>query len=174
MRVLGLAVGFAGVLVIIFAGGSSSGSDVVVGSVLTLVGAIGYGCAGLLVRYLVLSGEPFDLLGIMAAQFLCGGILLLPYLAATGTDDTDWGSAKLWVSLAFLVVGAQVITYVGFYVALARWTSARVFAWTFLVPAVAVVVEAVQGDLPSGLTLAGMVVVIGGVAMVTHPRAEPR
>jgi hypothetical protein len=65
-----------------------------------------------------------------------------------------------------------VIVYVGFYVALAQWTSARVFSWTFLAPAVAVAVEAVQGNLPSTLTTVGLFVVIGGVAMVTHPRAE--
>ena len=125
-------------------------------------------------RYLSVRDPTFDVWGATTAQFFCGGVLLLPYLAATGTGDTDWSSGRLWLSLAFLVVGAQVITYVGFYVALAQWASARVFSWTFLVPAVAVVVEALQGNLPSGVTLAGMVVVIAGVAMVTHPRAEPR
>jgi len=95
-------------------------------------------------------------------------------VAVNGTGDTDWSSAELWLALAFLVVAAQVFTYMGFYVALARWTSARVFSWTFLVPAVAVVVEAMQGELPSAVTCIGMVVVIAGVAAVTHPRAEPR
>jgi len=61
---------------------------------------------------------------------------------------------------------------VGFYVALSQWTSARVFAWTFLAPAVAVVIEAVQGNLPGALTTIGLAVVIVGVAAVTHPRAE--
>jgi len=175
LRAAGLVAGFAGIVVVV-AGepGGDGGTGIAEGAVVCLVGAVAWALAGLGMRYLSVREPAFDVWGATTAQFLCGGILLLPYLAATGTDDTDWGSAKLWVSLAFLVVGAQVITYVGFYVALARWTSARVFAWTFLVPAVAVVVEAVQGDLPSGLTLAGMVVVIGGVAMVTHPRAEPR
>ena len=40
LRALGLAVGFAGVLLIILAGGSSSGEDVVIGAVLTLLGAL--------------------------------------------------------------------------------------------------------------------------------------
>ena len=78
-----------------------------------------------------------------------------------------WSSTELWASLVFLVVGAQVITYVGFYVGLSHWTSARVFSWTFLVPAVAVAIEAVQGNLPGALTTAGLVVVILGVAFVT-------
>ena len=111
-----------------------------------LVGALGWAAAGLGMRYLSVRDPTFDVWGATTAQFFCGGVLLLPYLAATGPGDTDWSSGKLWLSLAFLIVGAQVITYVGFYVALAQWASARVFSWTFLVPAVAVVVEAATGQ----------------------------
>jgi drug/metabolite transporter (DMT)-like permease len=173
LRVLGLAVGFAGVLVIIFAGGSSSGSDVVVGSILTLVGAIGYGCAGLLVRYLVLSGEPFDLLGIMAAQFLCGGILLLPYLFLSGDlGGSDWGSRELWWSIAFIVIGAQVLAFLTFYSALTRWPGSRVYPWAFLAPVIAIVIEAFRGNLPGAWSTAGMAVVVAGIVIVSLPAAE--
>ena len=55
--------------------------------------------------------------------------------------------------------------------ALTRWTSARVFAWTFLAPVTAVLIAAGQGELPSALTTAGLVTVIAGVALVNHPRA---
>jgi drug/metabolite transporter (DMT)-like permease len=175
LRVLGLAVGFAGVLVIIFAGGSSSGSDVVVGSILTLVGAIGYGCAGLLVRYLVLSGEPFDLLGIMAAQFLCGGILLLPYLFLSGdVGASDWDSPELWWSIAFIVVGAQVVAFLTFYTALARWPGSRVYPWAFLAPVIAIVIEAFRGNLPGAWSTAGMAVVVAGIVIVSLPAAEAK
>jgi drug/metabolite transporter (DMT)-like permease len=175
LRTAGLVAGFAGIVVVV-AGepGGDGGTAIAEGAVVCLVGALAWALAGLGMRYLSVRDPTFDVWGATTAQFLCGGVLLLPYLAATGTGDTDWSSGRLWLSLAFLVVGAQVITYVGFYVALAQWASARVFSWTFLVPAVAVVVEALQGNLPSGVTLAGMVVVIAGVAMVTHPRAEPR
>ena len=50
--------------------------------------------------------------------------------------------------------------------------STKVYAWTFLVPAVAVVIEAVRGTLPTALGVAGIVLVIVGVAIVNHPRAE--
>ncbi len=175
LRTAGLVAGFAGIVVVV-AGepGGDGGTAIAEGAVVCLVGALAWALAGLGMRYLSVRDPAFDVWGATTAQFLSGGVLLLPYLAATGTGDTDWSSGRLWLSLAFLVVGAQVITYVGFYVALAQWASARVFSWTFLVPAVAVVVEALQGNLPSGVTLAGMVVVIAGVAMVTHPRAEPR
>jgi drug/metabolite transporter (DMT)-like permease len=115
----------------------------------------------------------FNVWGATTAQFFCGGVLLIPYLAATGGfGSTEWSSAKLWASLVFLVLGAQIVTYVGFYLALAQWSSARVFAWTFLAPVVAVVIEALQGNLPGAVATAGLAIVIAGVAMVTHPRAE--
>jgi drug/metabolite transporter (DMT)-like permease len=173
LRALGLAVGFAGVLTIILAGGSASGEDVVIGAVLALVGALGYACAGLLVRYLCLTGEPFDVIGITAAQFLCGGVLLIPYLLLSGdVGASDWGSPELWWSIAFIVVGAQVLAYLTFNIALTRWPGSRVYPWTFLAPVVAIVIEAFRGHLPGAWPTFGMAVVVAGVVIVNLPSAE--
>jgi drug/metabolite transporter (DMT)-like permease len=174
LRVVGLLVGFAGILLIVGTEPSGGGgAHIVEGGVVCLVGALGWAAAGLGMRYLSVRNAHFDVLGATAAQFFCGGVLLIPYLVATGgADGSDWSAPRLWLSLVFLVIGAQVITYVGFYVALARWTSARVFAWTFLAPTVAVVIEALQGNLPTTLTTVGLAIVIAGVVTVTHPRAE--
>ncbi len=163
----GLVAGFAGILLIVASGGGTSGSDVGIGIVICLSGALGWAAAGLAMRHLSTGATAFDVYGATTAQFLCGGVLLIPYLLAVRPHQTEWSSAELWAALAFLVIGAQVITYVGFYVALSHWTSARVFAWTFLVPAVAVGIEAVQGNLPGAAATAGLVVVILGVALVT-------
>ena len=56
--------------------------------------------------------------------------------------------------------------------ALGRWPGSRVYAWTFLAPVVAVVIEALRGNLPGALTTLGILVVIAGVAIVNLPRAE--
>lgn len=167
-QALGLVVGFAGILLIVASGHGATGSDVGLGVVICLSGALGWAAAGLAMRRLSVRATAFDVYGATTAQFLCGGVLLIPYLLAVRPHPTAWASAELWTALAFLVVGAQVITYVGFYVALAHWTSARVFAWTFLVPAVAVAIEAVQGNLPGAAATAGLVIVILGVALVTR------
>jgi hypothetical protein len=65
-----------------------------------------------------------------------------------------------------------VLVYVGFNAALARWPSTRVYAWTFLVPVVAVLIDAAQGALPGLSPTVGIIVVIIGVAIVNNPRAE--
>jgi drug/metabolite transporter (DMT)-like permease len=163
----GLVIGFAGILLIV-GSPSGSGTDVTLGIVICLVGAIGWAAAGLAMRYLSTRDTEFDVYGATTAQFLTGGILLLPYLLTTRPTPTDWSSGELWASLVFLVVGAQVITYVGFYAALRWWSSARVFSWTFLAPAVAVAIEAAQGNLPSTAATIGLLVVITGVALVTR------
>jgi drug/metabolite transporter (DMT)-like permease len=173
LRALGLAVGFAGVLTIILAGGSSSGEDVAIGAVLALVGALGYGCAGLLVRYLALRDEPFDVIGITTASFLCGSVLLLPYLFLSGDlGGSDWGSGELWWSIAFIAVGAHVLAYMTFNIALTRWPGSRVYPWTFLSPVVAILIEAIRGHLPGAIPTIGMAVVVAGVVLVNLPAAE--
>ena len=89
-----------------------------------------------------------------------------------GFGGTDWSSGKLWASLVFLVLGAEIVTYVGFYLALAQWSSA---------PRVCVDVPGAggggrdpgaAGEVPGALATAGLAIVITGVAIVTHPRAE--
>jgi hypothetical protein len=65
-----------------------------------------------------------------------------------------------------------VLVYVGFKAALSRWPSTRVYAWTFLVPVVPVLVESVRGSLPGTGAMVGIVLVILGVAIVNLPRAE--
>ncbi|MDX6627881.1 MAG: hypothetical protein QOH00_127, partial [Gaiellales bacterium] len=173
LRALGLVIGFAGVLTIILAGNSTSGEDIVIGAVLTLLGAVGYGSAGLLMRYLSLTGEPLDIMGLMAAQFLCGAILLIPYLFLSGdVGASDWGSLDLWWSIAFIVIGAQVVAYLTFYVALTRWPSSRVYPWTFLSPVVAILIEAIRGNLPGALPTVGMAIVVAGLIVVNLPTAE--
>ena len=166
-HVAGLVVGFAGILLIV-GSPSGSGSNVTAGILICLAGAIGWAAAGLAMRYLSIREPSFDVYGATTAQFLAGGILLIPYLLTTRPTPTDWSSARLWASLVFLVVGAQVITYIGFYAALRWWTSARVFSWTFLAPAVAVAIEAGEGSLPGAGATLGLVVVIAGVALVTR------
>ncbi len=174
LRAVGLVVGFAGIVVVVFAADSGgSGTNVALGVVVCLVGAWGWALAGVGMRYLSLRDPGFDVYGATTAQFLAGGLMLIPYLVlSNGARSNDWTSPKLAASLVFLIVGAQIITYVGFYVALKFWPSARVFAWTFLAPAVAVVIEAFEGQLPGVATTLGLATVITGVAIVNHPRAE--
>ena len=173
LRAIGLVIGFSGVLLVVLAdpGKIAHGSRLAIGFVLALLGALGWAGGGLAMRVLTQRQPDLDVAGHTAAQFLAGGIPLIPLVVLDG-GTTAWSDPTLIVQLAYLVVGGQVLVYLGFNAALARWPSTRVYAWTFLVPVVAVLIDAVQGNLPGPAATVGIVVVIAGVAIVNHPRAE--
>ncbi len=173
LRAAGLVIGFGGVLLVVFSdpGNIAHGSRLAIGFALALLGALGWAGGGLAMRVLTQREPDLDIPGITAAQFLTGGVPLIP-LALLAGGTTDWGRTTLELQLAYLVLGGQVLVYLGFNAALSRWPSTRVYAWTFLVPAVAVVIEALQGQLPGVAATIGVALVILGVAIVNHPRAE--
>lgn len=173
LRALGLVVGFGGVVLVVFSdpGNVAHGSRLAVGMALALLGALGWAGGGLGMRVLTQREPDLDIAGITAAQFLAGGIPLIPLVLVAG-GSTDWGRPALEAQLIYLIIGGQILVYLGFNAALSRWPSARVYAWTFLVPAVAVLIDAVRGQLPGAATTLGVLTVIAGVAIVNHPRAE--
>ena len=173
LRAAGLVIGFGGVLLVVFAdpGNIAHGSRLAIGLGLALLGALGWALGGLGMRVLTEREPDLDIAGITAAQFLAGGIPLIPLVLVAG-GSTDWGQPVLLAQLTYLILGGQVLVYVGFNAALSRWPSTRVYAWTFLVPVVAVLVEAVRGSLPGLGAMVGIVLVILGVAIVNLPRAE--
>jgi drug/metabolite transporter (DMT)-like permease len=173
MRAAGLVIGFGGVLLVVLSdpGNIAHGSRLAIGIALALLGALGWAGGGLAMRALTQRERDLDIAGITAAQFLAGGIPLIPLVLLAG-GSTDWSRPSLLAQLAYLVIGGQVLVYLGFNAALSRWPSTRVYAWTFLVPAVAVVIEAVRGALPGVGASIGVALVILGIAIVNHPRAE--
>jgi hypothetical protein len=109
---------------------------------LTQVGiSVGTDRAGAAVAAVLANSAPFFVAVI--ARFA-----LAETITRLAGGSTDWGRPVLLVQFAYLILGGQVLVYVGFNVALSRWPSTRVYAWTFLVPAVAVVIQAVRGSLP--------------------------
>jgi len=175
LRGLGLVIGFAGVVVIVLSNPSDTGTggEFIFGVVAVMVGAIGYAAASVIVRYMSVREIETDLWGFTFAQFLCGTVFILPFMLFTGDPwGTDWGAPGFWGSIAFLGIGAQLVAYVCFFVALARWPSGRVMAWSFLPPVVAGVIELLRGNVPGAVTLLGMAITVIGVAVVNHPKAE--
>src|ERR1700733_3452329 len=173
LRAIGLVIGFGGVLLVVLAdpGKVAHGSRLAIGFMLALLGAVGWAGGGLGMRVLTQREPDLDVAGHTAAQFLAGAIPLIPLVFVDG-GSTSWSDPTVIAQLTYLIVGGQVLVYVGFNAALARWPSTRVYAWTFLVPVVAVLVDAIQGELPGPGATVGIVVVIAGVAIVNHPRAE--
>ena len=175
LRALGLTIGFAGVVIIVLSnpGDVGSGADFVFGVIAVMIGAIGHAAASVLVRWMSVVKIETERWGFTTAQFICGAVLTIPVVFLMGDPgSTQWSEPTLWGSIAFLGIGSQLIAFICFFVALARWTSGRVMAWAFLPPVVAATIELLRGNMPGTLTLIGMAVAVIGVVIVNHPRAE--
>ena len=72
-----------------------------------------------------------------------------------------------WLLLAYLSVGTIVVAYVLWYWALARTSTARVLAYSYLTPVIAAAISiAVGQDAPSLALAVGALAVVAGVALV--------
>ncbi len=169
LGVVGLLLGFTGVVVMVSSqlGGDTGTSDLALGMALALLGAIAWAIGTFIVKRLVVRQPSLDLPSFTASQYLVGGaVLLILAFALEGTSETDWSSGELWISLLVLALGASVIATLGYFGALKRSSATATAAWLFLIPVIAVVIEAALGEVPEAIVLLGMVMAIGGVALV--------
>lgn len=166
--VLGLLIGFAGVVTMVGSQlGGAHGSDLALGMALALAAGAGWGFATLIVKWLAQRDPALDVTAISAGQYVVGGLILgVLAFSIDGTGGTNWSSADLWGSLAFLTVGASVIGFIAFFAALKRLKASVASAAQFLVPVVAVLIEIIRGTVPGAVVLVGMVITVAGVALV--------
>jgi drug/metabolite transporter (DMT)-like permease len=103
---------------------------------------------------------------VNAVQYAVAAVVIAPVaFAVDGTAGTDWEASGLWGPLVWIgpvnALGAML-----FLLALGRLPASRTSSVLFLVPAVAVLVEIARGAAPEAIVLAGMVLAVGGVALV--------
>ena len=167
----GLVVGFAGVVLLVSneLGAAGAGSDLVLGLVLGGVGCVTWSVGTVLVKWLS-ARRDFDPVGFAAATFLAGApfLVVLAFIAdSSGTTGADWDSAVLWANAAFISLVATAVGTVTYFAALRLVPANKAGAWLFLPPVVAVVVEVVLGEPPALLSLAGLVLAVVGVLIVS-------
>jgi drug/metabolite transporter (DMT)-like permease len=163
-RAAGLAVAFAGVVVVILLGsGQTVSLDTVRGPLLVLVSASSFAAYNVLVKPLL---GRFDAIAVSAAASLVGTAALFPF-AASGTAGRLGGmSAGDLVLVLYLGLVCTLAGYVLWTVAL-RWLDpSRAVAYLYGVPVVAVAVGALTlGESVTAWLAVGCVLVVGGVAL---------
>jgi drug/metabolite transporter (DMT)-like permease len=169
---VGLAVGFAGVVMVVSPqlGGDSGTGDLALGLGLALVSAVAWAIATLIVKRLTEREPDLDVVAFTAAQYVVGAVALVALaFAVEPVDATDWRSGDFWGSIAYLSLGGSALGYLTFFLALKRLPAGIAGAWLFLIPVVAVVVDAARGTVPEAVVLIGMALAVCGVALVTLP-----
>jgi drug/metabolite transporter (DMT)-like permease len=158
----GLALGFAGVAVVIATGGTL-GPSPAIAVALALAALLGLTAATLFEGWHGLRCDPA--VG-GAVQYGVGFAVLLPVALVTEGLAFDW-HPDLVLSLGYLVVGNSIIA-IGLYIAmLQRGDTTRISALLYLVPPLALgIAWLVLGETPGPLALVGFALSIAGVYIV--------
>lgn len=173
----GLLIGFLGVLLVFSSQlSSSSGADnVVLGLVFSLAAALGWAIGTLIVKEQLTRQPDTDLLGVVAGQYLIGGVVLLVLSSLIeGSGGAHWSSLDLWLSVAFISVVGSAIATLAYFGALRMISATRVTAWSFLSPVVAIIIGLGLGTVPKALVFVGMGITIVGVFIVNLPTRQPQ
>ncbi len=171
LQVVGLGIGLVGVAVAAGVGGQDLADSSLTGA----LAAVGAGaCYGLAFTYMSrhLMGLP-AVVGA-AGQLVAGTVLLAPLAAVvTARTGVDLTPTRV-LSLVLLGVLGTGVAYVLYYRLVADVGPTRASLVTYLVPLVAVTVGVVVLDEPFHLrVLAGGVLIVGGIGLVSARRPSP-
>ena len=161
-RVIGIALGFVGVALIVLRGTHSAAS--LLGDVLALGASLSWALYTVVGKPLLRRATP---LAVTTWATLFGALPLLP-LGLPGLREVRWAALApgQWFLLAYLSAGTIALGNLLWYVALARTATARVVGFSFLIPLLATTIAVLAGQetLSPGLVL-GALAVLGGVAL---------
>ena len=157
---LGLAAGFAGLLIVALPGGGGNGA------VLSLLAAAAITAGTLLARQL----GSHDLVVASGWHFALGGAALVVWAAAVeGWPGIDW-TPRFIVALAFLSLVGTAAAFLVWFAETLRSPLILLAAWTFLVPVVGIILAAaLLREIPAGWTAIGMAVVLASLSVVLRP-----
>jgi drug/metabolite transporter (DMT)-like permease len=168
-----VAVGLAGVALVVGPGGGGELSGLLV----MVAASVSWAVGSFVATKLPLPEDPFV---ATAYEMLFGGFLLLPLAAATGDfGDVERPSATSVAGLAYLAIAGSLVGFTAYAWLLGKAPISKVVTHQYVNPLVAVILGAVFLDEELGLaTIAGAVLVVSSVFVVVRretpkPVAEP-
>jgi drug/metabolite transporter (DMT)-like permease len=166
---LGLAIGFAGVALVLSPRGGFSATNLG-WQLLILVGCFGWAMSTLYFR----TVQPrVGVLMFTGMQMIVGGGVALALGLANG-DAARWEhSFAGYAALLHLLLFSSCLTYSAFAYLMTRTTPARLGTYAYVNPVVAAVLGwALLGETLSAVQIVGSVVIVAGVALVTLPQRD--
>jgi drug/metabolite transporter (DMT)-like permease len=157
LRLIGVLLGFAGVVVLLGVDLGGSGDELLGGLAVVLAG-LGYAMGGFLVKHR-LSDAPA--VGVAAWVMVASTVVLLPFAIQSFPDEAP-GAGPIAAIAALGVLGTG-IAFAIFYELIATVGPARSFIVTYLAPGFAVVYGATLLDETITLsTIAGLMLILAG------------
>ncbi|MEM9561008.1 MAG: EamA family transporter [Actinomycetota bacterium] len=166
---IGLAVGFAGTVVL--AAPSMSGSAATIGILALTASALAWAFGNVYMKWKDFSRvSPIMLVGVQLAM---SAMVLIPFaLVVEGTGGTDWSTGLLW-PLLYAAVPANAVTFALLATVATRATPTQAAASAYLIPVFGVTFGALFRDERPGLIqVAGGVLVVVGVYLVVTSAAR--
>ncbi len=170
-KLAGLAVGFAGVALLLGSGNSglAEGGRPLAAAVLSVLAAASISYAAVYAKGRPAGYDPLQLTGM---QFAGGAVLLIATMAVMEglpSGITIWGWELIW----YLAVVGSVVPFLAFFWALRHTTSTKASMIGYLVPLIALTSGMVFMDerLQSGIVAGGIMILAG---VVLTDRAERR
>jgi len=168
----GLLLGFAGVVYLVTAGGSSvhfslHNTSQVSALVVLFVGSLSWAWGSLYSKRHSVPGSTF-IKGSL--QMLSAGVVLLLFSLCIGNwSHISWASVsrQSWGGLIYLIIFGSLVGYVSFIYVLDVWPAARVGTYAYVNPVVAVFLGwAIAGEPLSIGQFIGLSVILAGVMLV--------
>lgn len=179
--VVGLAVGFAGIVVLVYpqiSMGSSEGRAVLGGVLALQVACLGWALGTSYTKRHAASG---DALTSSAVQMLLSGVMLLGLATASGEWASLHFTPRSLGAMAYLTLAGSTLAYTAYVYAVAHLPISTVSLYAYVNPLIAVVLGSLLLDEPlsvrivaaAALVLAG-IAVVRGVQSSGVPPASPR
>lgn len=171
---LGVAVGFVGVLLLLWPGSSGGLLQVnPIGAVVLIFAAVSWSFGSIYSRYADMPKSP--LMG-SAVEMLAGSVALFIVGAATGElgrVNIAEISLNSWLGLAYLIVFGSLIGYTAYTWLLQVVPTSLASTYAYVNPLVALVIGALLGnEIFSERTLLAAAVILGSVALTTTARIK--
>ena len=161
-RLGGIGLALVGVVAIVTRGGTGTASWL--GDLLSLGASLAWALYTVIGKPVLTRASP---LAITTWATFLGAIPLLP-LGLPGLREVQWSELSLgrWFLIAYLSAGTIALANLLWYWALARAATARVVAFSYLIPVLATVIAVLAGQESLSPPLAlGVMAVLGGVAL---------
>jgi drug/metabolite transporter (DMT)-like permease len=163
---LGLAVAFAGVMVVV---GLGSGEELsfsgLKGPLIVLGAPLSFALYNVLLKPLFAR---YDLLALTATTSLVGTVALLPVFAVSDVGGMGSVAARDVALILYLGIFSTLLGYIGWNIGLRAFGPTRAVTATYAIPALAVLFGAVTLEEPVTAWIAvGGLLIVGGVALAS-------
>lgn len=167
LKILGVALGLVGALILTIYGKSARlGDNVPLGNLLIFLNAISYSIYVILIKKLTTKYHPFSFIKWL---FLFGLIILIPF-GYNELNEVKWESFTPYItfSVLFVIIGATFGTYLLNPLALNKLKASTVGIFIYLQPVIAGLFALYLGaDFIDPLKISAMLLIFLGVYLVT-------